>query len=114
MTYPKPANPGAAYPRSGPSLAGRCAPRRNDACAARSAEHAARNGRADGTVLADAGALLATADDRANYHRPQPEILYSLHRPAIQMTEVPVLTDGNSERDKRCRMSRSRRSGPPR
>ena len=37
-----------------------------------SAEHAARNGRADGKVLADdAGALLATADEpRANYHGP--------------------------------------------
>ena len=42
------------------------------------AEHAARNGRADGTVLADdAGALLATADDRAlTTTAPMPEILY--------------------------------------
>ncbi len=68
-----------------------------------SAEHTARNGRADGKVLAeDAGALLATADDRAlTTTAPMPEILY-FAPPAseIQMTEVPVLTEGNSERDK--------------
>lgn len=68
-----------------------------------SAEHAARNGRFDGTVLADdAGALLATADDRAlTTTAPQPEILY-FAPPAseTQMTEVPVQTEGNSERDK--------------
>ena len=68
-----------------------------------SAERAARNGRADGTVLADdAGALLATADDRAlTTTAPMPEILY-FAPPAseTQMTEVPVLTEGNSERDK--------------
>src|SRR5687767_14688671 len=42
------------------------------------AEHAARNGRNDGTVLADdAGALLATADNRAlTTTAPMPEILY--------------------------------------
>jgi len=68
-----------------------------------SAERAARNGRADGTVLADdAGALLATADDRAlTTTAPMPEILY-FAPPAseTQMTEVPVQTEGNSERDK--------------
>jgi len=68
-----------------------------------SAEHAARNGRAEGTVLADdAGALLATADDRSlTTTAPQPEILY-FAPPAseTQMTEVPLLTDGNSEREK--------------
>lgn len=67
------------------------------------AEHAARNGRADGTVLADdAGALLATADDRAlTTTGLMPEILY-FAPPAseTQMTEVPVQTEGNSERDK--------------
>jgi protein TonB len=67
------------------------------------AEHAARNGRADGTVLADdAGALLATADNRAlTTSAPMPEILY-FAPPAsdTQMTEVPVQTEGNSERDK--------------
>ena len=67
------------------------------------AEHAARNGRADGTVLADdAGALLATADNRAlTTTAPMPEILY-FAPPAsdTQMTEVPVQTDGNSELDK--------------
>jgi protein TonB len=66
------------------------------------AEHAARNGRADGTVLADdAGALLATADNRAlTTTASMPEILY-FAPPAseTQMTEVPVLTAGNSERD---------------
>src|SRR5512134_84246 len=41
-------------------------PRENARAPRAAAEHAARNGRADGTVLADdAGALLATADDRA-------------------------------------------------
>ena len=68
-----------------------------------SAEHAARNGRADGTVLADdAGALLATADDRAlTTTAPMPEILY-FAPPAseTQMTEVPVQTEGSSDRDK--------------
>ena len=68
-----------------------------------SAEHAARNGRADGKVLADdAGALLATADDRAlTTTAPMPEILY-FAPPAseTQMTEVPLQTEGNSERDK--------------
>jgi protein TonB len=67
------------------------------------AEHAARNGRNDGTVLADdAGALLATADDRAlTTTAPMPEILYFAPPSSeTQMTEVPVQTDGNSELDK--------------
>jgi protein TonB len=67
------------------------------------AEHAARNGRNDGTVLADdAGALLAIADDRAlTTTAPMPEILYFAPPSSeTQMTEVPVQTDGNSEQDK--------------
>jgi len=68
-----------------------------------SAEHAARNGRNDGTVLADdAGALLATADNRSlTTTAPQPAILYFAPPSSeTQMTEVPVQTDGNSEHDK--------------
>jgi protein TonB len=68
-----------------------------------SAEHAARNGRNDGTVLAeDAGALLATADNRAlTTTAPMPEILYFAPPSSeTQMTEVPLETDGNSEQDK--------------
>jgi len=67
------------------------------------AEHAARNGRADGTVLADdAGALLATADNRSlTTTAPMPEILYFAPPASMtEMTEVPVQTEGNSERDK--------------
>jgi protein TonB len=78
-------------------------PRENARAPRAAAEHAARNGRADGTVLADdAGALLATADDRAlTTTAPQPEILY-FAPPAseTQMTEVPLQTDGNSDREK--------------
>ncbi len=68
-----------------------------------SAEHAARNGRNDGTVLADdAGALLATADNRSlTTTAPMPEILYFAPPASMtEMTEVPVQTDGNSELDK--------------
>jgi periplasmic protein TonB len=68
-----------------------------------SAEHAARNGRDDGKVLADdAGALLATADDRAlTTTAPMPEILYFAPPSSeIQMTEVPIQTDGSNEQDK--------------
>jgi protein TonB len=68
-----------------------------------SAEHAARNGRDDGTVLADdAGALLATADNRSlTTTAPMPEILYFAPPSSeTQMTEVPVQTEGNSEQDK--------------
>jgi protein TonB len=67
------------------------------------AEHAARNGRNDGTVLADdAGALLATADNRAlTTTAPMPEILYFAPPSSMtEMTEVPVQTDGTSEMDK--------------
>ena len=67
------------------------------------AEHAARNGRNDGTVLADdAGALLASADDRAlTTTAPMPEILYFAPPSSMtEMTEVPVQTEGNSEQDK--------------
>jgi protein TonB len=67
------------------------------------AEHAARNGRNDGTVLADdAGALLATADSRSlTTTASQPEILYFAPPASLtEMTEVPVQTEGNSERDK--------------
>jgi protein TonB len=67
------------------------------------AEHAARNGRNDGTVLADdAGALLATADNRAlTPTAPMPEILsFAPPSSMTEMTEVPVQTDGNSEMDK--------------
>jgi protein TonB len=67
------------------------------------AEHAARNGRNDGTVLADdAGALLATADNRAlTTTAPMPEILYFAPPSSeTQMTEVPVRTEGNNDLDK--------------
>jgi protein TonB len=67
------------------------------------AEHVAHNGRPDGTVLADdAGALLATADDRAlTTTAPMPEILYFAPPASMTaMTEVPVQTAGNSENDK--------------
>ena len=78
-------------------------PRENARAPRAAAEHAARNGRADGTVLADdAGALLATADNRAlTTTAPMPEILY-FAPPAsdTQMTEIPLQTDGNSDREK--------------
>ena len=67
------------------------------------AEHAARNGRNDGTVLADdAGALLATADNRAlTTTAPMPEILYFAPPASMtEMTEVPVQTAGDNEIDK--------------
>jgi protein TonB len=67
------------------------------------AEHAARNGRNDGTVLADdAGALLATADDRSlTTSAPMPEILYFAPPSSMtEMTEVPVQTDGDNSMDK--------------
>jgi protein TonB len=78
-------------------------PRENARAPRAAAEHAARNGRADGTALADdAGALLATADNRAlTTTAPMPEILY-FAPPAsdTQMTEIPLQTDGNSDREK--------------
>jgi protein TonB len=67
------------------------------------AEHAAHNGRIDGTLLADdAGALLATADNRVlTTTAPLPEILYFAPPASLtERTEVPVLTEGNSDRDK--------------
>jgi protein TonB len=67
------------------------------------AEHAALNGRVDGTTLTDeAGALLAAADARSlTTSAPMPEILY-FAPPAslVERTEVPVQTEGNAERDK--------------
>ena len=67
------------------------------------AEHAANNGRADGTALLDdAGALMATADGRVlTTSAPMPEIMY-FAPPAslVDRPEVPVLAEGNSERDK--------------
>jgi protein TonB len=67
------------------------------------AEHAARNGRNDGKVLAeDAGALLATADNHSlTTTAPMPEILYFAPPASMtEMTEVPVQTDGSSDQDK--------------
>jgi len=67
------------------------------------AEHAANNGRLDGTVLVDdAGALLATADNRVlTTTAPLPEILYFAPPASLtERAEVPVLADGNSEHDK--------------
>ncbi|HEV7609531.1 MAG TPA: TonB C-terminal domain-containing protein [Steroidobacteraceae bacterium] len=67
------------------------------------AEHAARNGRANGAVLADdAGALLSTADNRAlTTTAPMPDILYFAPPASMtEMTEVPLQTAGNSELDK--------------
>jgi protein TonB len=67
------------------------------------AEHAARNGRANGEVLAeDSGALLATADSRSlTTTSPMPEILYFAPPASMtEMTEVPLQTAGNSELDK--------------
>src|SRR6185503_5134407 len=67
------------------------------------AEYAANNGRVDGTRLVDdAGALLATADNRVlTTSEAQPEILYFAPPASLtEMTEVPVLAEGNHERDK--------------
>lgn len=67
------------------------------------AERAANNGRTDGTALTeDAGALLAIADSQSlTTTAPMPEILY-FAPPAslVESPEVPVLAEGNSERDK--------------
>jgi periplasmic protein TonB len=68
-----------------------------------SSENTANNGRADGTALIDdAGALLATADNRSlTTTSPMPEILYFAPPASLtQRTEVPVLAEGNSERDR--------------
>jgi len=67
------------------------------------AESAANSGRVDGNRLVDdAGALLATADNRVlTTSAPMPDILY--FAPPASMTEspeVPVLAEGNSAHDK--------------
>jgi protein TonB len=67
------------------------------------AEHSANNGRVDGTALVDdAGALLSTADNRVlTTAATQPDILY--FAPPASLTErpeVPVLAEGNSDRDR--------------
>lgn len=67
------------------------------------AENAAHDGRVDGSTLQDdAGALLSTADDRVlTTSALMPEILYFAPPASLtEMTEVPVLTEGNNERDK--------------
>jgi protein TonB len=67
------------------------------------AELARHDGRVDGTTFEDdAGALLSTADGRVlTTNAPMPEILYFAPPASLaQMTEVPVLTEGNNERDK--------------
>jgi protein TonB len=66
-------------------------------------EFASHDGRVDGSTLEDdVGALLATADDRVlTTSAPMPEILYFAPPASLtEMTEVPVLTEGNNERDK--------------
>lgn len=67
------------------------------------AENASHDGRVDGSTLQDdAGALLSTADDRVlTTSALMPEILYFAPPASLtEMTEVPVLTEGNNERDK--------------
>jgi protein TonB len=67
------------------------------------AEHAANDGRVDGTrIMDDAGALLATADNRVlTTSDPQPEILYFAPPASLtETTEVPMLAEGNDARDK--------------
>jgi periplasmic protein TonB len=67
------------------------------------AEHAANNGRVDGTRLQDdAGALLSTADNRVlTTSAPMPEILYFAPPASLtEMAEVPVLAEGTNARDK--------------
>ena len=67
------------------------------------AEHSANNGRVDGTALIDdAGALMSTADDRVlTTGSPMPEILYFAPPASLtESAEVPVLAEGNSERDR--------------
>jgi protein TonB len=67
------------------------------------AERAARNGRADGTSMAeDAGELPASADDRSlTTTASQPDIAYFAPPSSlVESTEVPVRLDGNNERDK--------------
>ena len=67
------------------------------------AQTARHEGRVDGTTMADeAGALLATADDRVlTTSAPMPEILYFAPPSSlVEMTEVPLMAEGNHERDK--------------
>ncbi|HTU67724.1 MAG TPA: TonB family protein [Steroidobacteraceae bacterium] len=67
------------------------------------AEHLANNGRVDGTAeVDDAGALLATADGRVlTTSTPMPEIMYFAPPASLtERTEIPVLAEGNSERDR--------------
>jgi protein TonB len=66
-------------------------------------EYASHDGSVDGSTFEDdAGALLSTADDRVlTTSAPMPEILYFAPPASLtEMTEVPVLTEGNNERDK--------------
>lgn len=66
-------------------------------------EHASHDGRVDGTSFEnDAGALMSTADGRVlTTSGPMPDILYFAPPSSLtEMTEVPVLTEGNTERDK--------------
>jgi protein TonB len=66
-------------------------------------EFATHDGRVDGTSFEDdAGALLSVADDRAlTTSAAMPEIVYFAPPASLtEMTEVPVLTEGNNERDK--------------
>ncbi len=83
------------------------------------AERARHDGRADGVTMdEDAGALLATADDRVlTTSAPMPDILYFAPPASLsEMTEVPVLTEGNNERDKSGvdDQEEQRVKGPPR
>jgi periplasmic protein TonB len=67
------------------------------------AEHSANNGRVDGSALIDdAGALMSTADGRVlTTSAPQPEIRYFAPPASLtQSAEVPVLAEGNSDRDR--------------
>jgi periplasmic protein TonB len=66
-------------------------------------ETAHHDGRVDGSTLQDdAGALLVTADDRVlTTGAPMPEILYFAPPASLtEMSEVPLLAEGNNERDK--------------
>lgn len=66
-------------------------------------ENAAHDGRVDGSTLQDdVGALLSTADNQVlTTGAPAPEIVYFAPPASLtEMTEVPVLTEGNNERDK--------------
>jgi len=67
------------------------------------AEHSANNGRVDGTAMVDdAGALMSTADGRVlTTTAALPEIRYFAPPASLtERAEVPVLAEGNSERDR--------------